>query len=442
MSDSSAKQMLFFDIKGKVYDQHTKVVAKIYAPCIDLKTIDSIMPTSTIPNGESDFSKCQRTSLDLRAQVKFLSSLRQTQQRSQEWFDMRKTRLTASDLAGALGESKFDKPFDVLVRKVGHEPAFSGNEITEWGVKFEPVAGELYCKRKSVELLDFGLIPHPDIPFLGASPDGITPNGKMVEMKCPPRRKITGVVPRQYWIQMQLQLEVCDLDECDFLECKFEEINSIDTFRFEASRCRPDSIGVLLEVFDKIKSKRQYRYCPVGHSVEDALQWARITESEIHKFPDQFQFHRRVYWKLSTFSCVKVQRDRAWFRYALPQLASFWHKVCYYRTVPIDILYRDHCKQLPYDNPESDLDDTVHDEPFSVSFIAESSEDDVAIGKSRHADHASSKRCSKARTISFRDSDTETDDELVDVVDQMAKCSIGTSRNDVTSPFLNSDTED
>ena len=45
----------------------------------------------------------------------------------------------------------------------------------------------------------------------------------MLEIKCPPKRQFTNEVPRHYWMQMQGQLEVCDLEECDFLECKLVE---------------------------------------------------------------------------------------------------------------------------------------------------------------------------------------------------------------------------
>ena len=35
--------------------------------------------------------------------------------------------------------------------------------------------------------------------------------------------KLDGIPKKEYWIQMQLQMEVCDLDECDFLETRFIE---------------------------------------------------------------------------------------------------------------------------------------------------------------------------------------------------------------------------
>ena len=65
-------------------------------------------------------------------------------------------------------------------------------------------------------MLDFGLIPHPTFKAFGASPDGIcddTGNDfalRMVEIKCPPKRKFTKTCPPHYLMQVQGQLEVCD----------------------------------------------------------------------------------------------------------------------------------------------------------------------------------------------------------------------------------------
>ena len=47
-------------------------------------------------------------------------------------------------------------------------------------------------------------------------------NGRMLEIKCPYSRVINGIVPDNYEVQMQIQLEVCDLEICDF--CKLEYV--------------------------------------------------------------------------------------------------------------------------------------------------------------------------------------------------------------------------
>ena len=68
---------------------------------------------------------------------------------------------------------------------------------------------------------EFGCIKHTKHDFLAASPDGIVCDmssnlyGRMLEIKNVVSRTITGA-KMEYWIQMQLQMEVCDLNECDF----------------------------------------------------------------------------------------------------------------------------------------------------------------------------------------------------------------------------------
>ena len=81
---------------------------------------------------------------------------------------------------------------------------------------------------------DFGCIPHSLYPNIGASPDGINTNtkstryGRMVEVKNRFSNSfpITGIPKEEYWIQMQVQMNVCNLNECDFLETRFKEYPS------------------------------------------------------------------------------------------------------------------------------------------------------------------------------------------------------------------------
>jgi hypothetical protein len=54
---------------------------------------------------------------------------------------------------------------------------------------------------------------------LGGSPDGITTDGILLEVKCPLKRKIVmGEVPHHYLSQVLLNLEICDLELAHFIE--------------------------------------------------------------------------------------------------------------------------------------------------------------------------------------------------------------------------------
>ena len=54
-------------------------------------------------------------------------------------------------------------------------------------------------------------------------PPGIINNNKLLEIKCIWSRNIGEEVPLMYWIQVQIQMEVCDIAECDLFQCDFKE---------------------------------------------------------------------------------------------------------------------------------------------------------------------------------------------------------------------------
>ena len=59
----------------------------------------------------------------------------------------------------------------------------------------------------------------------------------MIEIKNIYNRDINGIPSEDYWIQMQIQLEVCDLEYCDFLECKLKEYDDEEEY-LKAERAR------------------------------------------------------------------------------------------------------------------------------------------------------------------------------------------------------------
>lgn len=59
-------------------------------------------------------------------------------------------------------------------------------------------------------LLPGKFIPHPQIPWLGASPDGLTTHHEPAEVKCP--RTLHAAVPAHYEVQVLTQIECCGAD--------------------------------------------------------------------------------------------------------------------------------------------------------------------------------------------------------------------------------------
>ena len=111
---------------------------------------------------------------DIHPRVRELLEIPQFEQRSDEWFAQRKTRLTSSDVDTVLGQNKYAKSDEVLFKKCGVAKPFTGNEATRHGQKYEDEAIEIYCKLYNKQTKSFGLLPHPTISWLGGSPDDIT----------------------------------------------------------------------------------------------------------------------------------------------------------------------------------------------------------------------------------------------------------------------------
>ncbi len=276
----------------------------------------------------------------LREHVKKLLKIPQPEQRSQQWYKMRGDKITASDWAAALGKNPYSYRKGLLRTKCGEQKSFYGGHM-QHGVKYEPVANLIYEYRNKTQIIEFGLLPHPKIHFLGASPDGITENGIMVEIKCPPKREITGDPLLYYWIQVQGQLEVCELDRCDFMECKFEEY-VFDEDYFEDNyngnyfyNGLGHEKGIILVFMDKTTTDLTHKYAKLGINRDEYLKWFEQEKEKVLENKKMI-YVETTYWKLMEVSCVPIYRDQKWFEDNLPELQKFWDQVLHYRKVGTD----------------------------------------------------------------------------------------------------------
>lgn len=270
-----------------------------------------------------------------KKQLQIIKEIPMIIQRSDEWFNVRKNLITASDMAQALNKGKFGSQKDFLIKKINNlienNNAYvqSDNVALLWGVKYEEVANKIYMKRNKVEVFEFGLIKHPTISCFGASPDGISELGIMLEIKCPFKRKIDGSIPEQYWMQIQGQLEVCDLEECDYLECKLRQYNNEADF---LSDSHTDYIltkdlnekGIVIEY--KKDGERNYLYSDLNKTISELVEWK---EDIITEFDYTIEYEI-VYWRLDQYFCKRVYRDKEFFNKNIENLKYLWDKILYY----------------------------------------------------------------------------------------------------------------
>ena len=168
--------------------------------------------------------------LTLEERILRVKTVRQYEQRTPAWYEVRRSLMTASNAAAALGIKPFDSftgdPREDAIQNIVYRK-FKGNVATRHGVKYEDYVRERFDHIMGTQTKEYGLIVHGDLhgpergglPWLAASPDGMTECGALVEIKCPYKRQIKpGHVPHHYMPQIQCQLLVCDLDLCFFVE--------------------------------------------------------------------------------------------------------------------------------------------------------------------------------------------------------------------------------
>ena len=333
------------DNQIEIYDINNKDILSISQKYVLSQYVDS-----KIKKEKEELIKRFENKRDIIEKVEKLKNLVLPEQRSKEWFEMRETMVTASSLADTLGKGHFKTREALLIEKTSKEPPKRfGNAITEWGVKYEQVATTFYEKINNLTIVEFGLIPHPHFKIFGASPDGIcdidSPEdyiGRMLEIKCPPKRQFTEEVPEHYWMQMQGQLESCDLEECDFLQVKLEEYETTedynqDTYEEEGilkEGLTSDNLpkGLLLTFIytDNGETKYHYEYCEFYKSYEELKEWSFNTISNYDKNYDTIVEN---WWKITRFECTLVGRDTEWWLKTMPEILNFWEDVEHYRKV-------------------------------------------------------------------------------------------------------------
>ena len=279
----------------------------------------------------------------IEKQIIYLQNFPQPVQRTAEWYKFRHNLITASNAYKAfenqstINQLIYEKcqPLKVDIEEV---QTVNTNTPMHWGQKYEPLSVLFYERNNNTKVEDFGCIQHSKYSFLGASPDGIITDksselyGRMLEIKNVVTREINGNPKKEYWIQMQLQMEVCDLNECDFLETKFIEYPDSDSYNTDTqpeSNNKSISLngkpkGVII-YFNKKDGNPFYVYKPLEIIDEDDIsEWEETNINLYQSEQFNYSFVKFIYWKLEVLSCVLVLRNHEWFKNNIEQLEKVW----------------------------------------------------------------------------------------------------------------------
>jgi putative phage-type endonuclease len=261
----------------------------------------------------------------LREKIDYLQQVPQPEQRTKEWYEFRYKHLTASNIwkifisDSTRNQLIYEKCQPLNTEKYNN---VSLESPMHWGQKYEQVSIMLYESIYAAKISDFGCIPHRTVEFLAASPDGIVTQesslryGRMLEVKNIVNREITGLPKMEYWVQMQLQMEVCELNECDFLETRFIEYPYKEAFDADQTT----QYKGMMVLFMTWNGKPLYEYAPLGLTEEllDVWQEAMMEKNKT------LNWMKNIYWKLDQLSCVLVLRNKMWFAAVVPQIKEIW----------------------------------------------------------------------------------------------------------------------
>jgi putative phage-type endonuclease len=286
----------------------------------------------------------------LQNKLHYLASKPQPQQRTDEWYKFRHNLITASNAYKAFENSNTQNQliFEKCQPLGEQGDKFSYINVDtpfHWGQKYEPISVMYYENEYNTRVGDFGCIQHEQFSFLGASPDGINNDslrpqrfGRMLEIKNIVNREIDGIPKKEYWIQMQLQMETCDLDECDFLETRFQEYASEYEFLEDGAEftttMKGEWKGVIM-YFSTPEGRPHYVYKPLTMGLEEYEKWCdakmdelcetRTDENGVKKVG--MCWIKNIFWRLDEVSCVLVLRNKMWFTANIGQLERVWRTI-------------------------------------------------------------------------------------------------------------------
>ena len=137
------------------------------------------------------------------------------------WLEERRKGIGGSDVAAIMGLSPWKTAYQVYREKRKEVEDWQGNSITDWGKRMEPAIRQWYSDQtgRDVRLPD-KIMYHPKHPFMLASLDGFTDDGRVVEIKTARSGKNwgepeTNQIPDYYAVQVHHYMTITGFQVAD-----------------------------------------------------------------------------------------------------------------------------------------------------------------------------------------------------------------------------------
>ncbi len=354
--NSNLLQTMYYDLYDEIYEEtndifyahliETDLLAHLFNIDKDVSIIllhltielcQNIVFKFYIPKRSYKKSYIRNVSLNhnkIKATIFKLQNIPQPEQRTPEWYVFRNSTLTASNIYKIFISESSQSQLIIEKCQPSDASKYKNNNLNSpmhWGQKYEPVSVLYYEHINNTKVSEFGCIPHSEYSYIAASPDGIICDensaiyGRMLEIKNVVSREINGIPKMEYWIQMQIQMEVCDLNECDFLETKFLEYTDLEEYKedYELNISSNKHCGFIMQ-FSINNEDVHYEYAPFNLHNVDSIEYIEWTNQMLEK-NIKYSYVRNIYWKLEIISCILVLRNKLWFKHIQPYIETFWN---------------------------------------------------------------------------------------------------------------------
>jgi hypothetical protein len=148
-------------------------------------------------------------------------------QRSNEWFAMRKGRITMSTFASFLIFAKTHEEKMTIARQMCglEKKIFTEEQIANMrvGVEYEDVVKDFYSDKIGLKIYETGMCILRENPIFGGSPDGIFENGDLCEIKITNKENPTipyddySEIPLWYYWQMLGCMHITGSQRCHYV---------------------------------------------------------------------------------------------------------------------------------------------------------------------------------------------------------------------------------
>lgn len=148
------------------------------------------------------------------------------QQGSEEWKELRQSKISATDIPVILGSSPFKTQLELWEQKLGLREPDEFNEKMKRGSLLEEPARQLAIKIIGKEFTP-SVVVSEENPWLMASLDGLSPlHTFILEIKCMKEfshiEAINEIIPHYYLDQIQTQLYITKAELCYFFSYRPE----------------------------------------------------------------------------------------------------------------------------------------------------------------------------------------------------------------------------